>query len=83
MKLLKGQNASGEIQNNLWIPSPAQEEWIEKNCRKEWDTPTGYRPDLYEQWSTGSQDKGHQMTYSKPRTDLQVMLKNHSTRSSK
>lgn len=84
MKLIRGQNASGEIQDILWIPSPAQEEWIEKNCRKAWDDPTGYRPDLYEQWSTGGQDEpeGLQMTYFKPRTDHQIMVKNQTKRSS-
>lgn len=85
MKLIRGQNAFGEIQDILWIPSQAQEEWIEKNCRKAWDDPTGYRPDLYEQWSSGGQDEPEdlQMTYFKPRTDYQIMVKNQTKRSSK
>ncbi|XP_050295732.1 uncharacterized protein LOC126735698 isoform X2 [Anthonomus grandis grandis] len=36
-----------------WIPSPVQEDWVLKNCRKAWDTTTGYRPDLFEEWTKG------------------------------
>lgn len=85
VRLIRGPNASGEIQDILWIPSPTQVEWIEKNCRKEWDVPTGYRPDLYEQWSTGCQNEPEcfQMTYFKSRINLQIMLKDQSKISSK
>nr|CAD7397399.1 unnamed protein product [Timema poppensis] len=32
------------------VPTAAEEEWIMANCRKAWDQPQGYRPDLYENW---------------------------------
>ncbi|KAF5286164.1 hypothetical protein FQR65_LT12922 [Abscondita terminalis] len=35
------------------IPTRAEELWIKQNCRKAWDEPVGYRPDLYEHWVTG------------------------------
>ncbi|KAK4883702.1 hypothetical protein RN001_007021 [Aquatica leii] len=35
------------------IPTSAEETWIQQHCRKAWDEPTGYRPDLYEHWVTG------------------------------
>ncbi|CAG9774084.1 unnamed protein product [Ceutorhynchus assimilis] len=39
-----------------WIPSAIQENWIVRNCRKGWDEPTGYRPDLYEEWTKGGDE---------------------------
>lgn len=35
------------------IPTAAEELWIITNCRKAWDEPTGYRPELYPRWFTG------------------------------
>ncbi|XP_017782640.1 PREDICTED: MORN repeat-containing protein 5 [Nicrophorus vespilloides] len=35
------------------IPNEEEENWIIKNCRKAWDEPTGFRPDLYNHWTTG------------------------------
>nr|CAD7201436.1 unnamed protein product [Timema douglasi] len=32
------------------VPTAAEEDWIMANCRKAWDQPQGYRPDLYENW---------------------------------
>jgi hypothetical protein len=33
--------------------SDQRHKWIVDNCRKGWDEPVGYRPDLYEDWITG------------------------------
>ncbi|XP_022903469.1 MORN repeat-containing protein 5-like [Onthophagus taurus] len=38
----------------LKIPSLNEEKWIKRYCRKAWDEPVGYRPDLYEKWTNGS-----------------------------
>jgi len=39
------------------IPTAAEEKWIMENCRKAWDEPVGYRPDLYEYWTSGRADE--------------------------
>ncbi|KAK5650947.1 hypothetical protein RI129_001976 [Pyrocoelia pectoralis] len=37
----------------LRIPTKSEETWIMENCRKAWDEPTGYKPNLYEKWASG------------------------------
>ncbi|KAL1497734.1 hypothetical protein ABEB36_008641 [Hypothenemus hampei] len=46
---------AAELEENQtsWIPSAAQEAWIVNNCRRAWDEPIGFRPDLYEEWTKG------------------------------
>ncbi|KAJ3621561.1 hypothetical protein MTP99_003678 [Tenebrio molitor] len=39
--------------NAITIVSDQRHKWIVDNCRKGWDEPVGYRPDLYEDWITG------------------------------
>ncbi|ERL91038.1 uncharacterized protein LOC109538233 [Dendroctonus ponderosae] len=46
----------GDTREISWIPTALQENWITHNCRKAWDEATGYRPDLYEEWTKGSSD---------------------------
>ncbi|KAK9747347.1 hypothetical protein QE152_g5370 [Popillia japonica] len=42
-----------DLKKVLRIPTAAEEKWIMHNCRKAWDEPVGYRPDLYKHWTTG------------------------------
>ncbi|XP_063906218.1 MORN repeat-containing protein 5-like isoform X2 [Zophobas morio] len=39
--------------NGVTMVVESRHEWIVKHCRKAWDEPAGYRPDLYEDWITG------------------------------
>lgn len=31
-----------------------------QNCRKAWDEPVGYRPDLYKHWTTGRMNERYE-----------------------
>lgn len=35
------------------IPSWLKKEWIQAHCRKAWDEPVGYCPELYHTWMAG------------------------------
>ncbi|XP_064214175.1 MORN repeat-containing protein 5 [Tribolium castaneum] len=44
--------------DDFWVQAvtmvnEARHDWITRHCRKAWDEPAGYRPDLYEDWITG------------------------------
>ncbi|KAL3279261.1 hypothetical protein HHI36_016773 [Cryptolaemus montrouzieri] len=38
-----------------FVPVYQDEKFIIDHCRKAWDEPSGYRPDLYEKWMSGRQ----------------------------
>ncbi|KAG5889251.1 hypothetical protein JTB14_006387 [Gonioctena quinquepunctata] len=56
----------------LEIPTAKKVEWIEKHCRKAWDEPTGYRPDLYERWIAGYKEDIYSKTFRTKKKDLEV-----------
>lgn len=41
------------IKDVPFVPIYQDEKFILKHCRKAWDQPSGYRPDLYEKWTSG------------------------------
>ncbi|XP_018336656.1 MORN repeat-containing protein 5-like [Agrilus planipennis] len=47
----------------LRIPTAAEEKWIIKHCRKGWDEPVGYKPELYEVWTTGTASSLHKFVH--------------------
>ncbi|XP_060522920.1 MORN repeat-containing protein 5-like [Cylas formicarius] len=55
-EVMKGKMAEdgGEV---VGIPSPRLEAWIVEHCRKGWDENVGYKPELYEEWTTGAKPK--------------------------
>ncbi|XP_045461416.1 MORN repeat-containing protein 5-like [Harmonia axyridis] len=46
-------NGYAFIRKVPFVPIYQDEKFILERCRKAWDQPTGYRPDLYEKWMSG------------------------------
>ncbi|XP_023313082.1 MORN repeat-containing protein 5-like [Anoplophora glabripennis] len=56
--------------NDVSIPTEDKIKWIKENCRKAWDEPTGYRPDLYENWNAGRRREPKYFDFTKNTTNL-------------
>lgn len=44
-----------------FVPIYRTSQWIEDNCRKAWDQPTEYKPELYEYWFTGRKEQAERL----------------------
>ncbi|XP_044761204.1 uncharacterized protein LOC123318606 [Coccinella septempunctata] len=44
-----------------FVPIYRTSQWIEENCRKAWDQPTEYKPELYEYWYSGRKDQARRL----------------------
>lgn len=44
-----------------FVPVYRTSQWIEDNCRKAWDQPTGFKPELYEYWFSGRKEQAERL----------------------
>lgn len=44
-----------------FVPIYRTSQWIEDNCRKAWDQPTEYKPELFEYWFSGRKEQAERL----------------------
>ncbi|KAK9879271.1 hypothetical protein WA026_004117 [Henosepilachna vigintioctopunctata] len=58
---LLGDDGTSFIKKIPRVPIHKSCEWIETNCRKAWDEPTGYKPEYFEYWFSGKKAEGKKL----------------------